>query len=151
MGTWAAWNESYGVGDAALDSDHRILFDLLAQLHDTVDTGQSRDVVGSVIAVLAEYAGHHFRREEQAMAAAGYPGLDGHRDEHRRMAGQVTAISAGYRAGERDALGSDVLAFLKKWLTEHILVADKSYEPWVGRANGRVELSPQARRDDSQS
>ncbi|CAA7618544.1 bacteriohemerythrin [Magnetospirillum sp. UT-4] len=130
------WNESFGVGNAMLDSDHRILFDLLSQLHDAMETGQSREVVGSVINVLAEYVEHHFRREELVMAEIGYPGRAEHERLHRDLESRVRAIRDRWGAGERQVLGDEVLAFLKKWLTEHILGADKAYRPWIESAGG---------------
>jgi hemerythrin len=129
-----AWSEAFSVGNPLLDSDHRILIDLLAQLHDATDTGQSRDVVGTVLAALSEYAEHHFHREEAIMAAAGYPGLDEHKAEHRRLETHVRDICGRYRAGERGALSDSVVELLKNWLTQHIQVSDNSYRPWVERA-----------------
>lgn len=131
-----AWSEAFSVGNPLLDSDHHILVDLLAQLYDATDTGQSRDVVGTVLAALSEYAEHHFRREEAMMAAAGYPDLEEHRGEHRRLEAHVREICNRYRAGERGALSDDVVELLKNWLTQHILVSDNSYKPWVERADG---------------
>ncbi|NFV81218.1 bacteriohemerythrin [Magnetospirillum aberrantis] len=126
-----AWNEMYSVGHAMLDSDHRILINLLNQLHDAAETGQSREVVGTVVNVLAEYTEHHFRREEALMAAAGYPGLEAHRAAHRDLEAKVRDLRDRWNAGDRSVVEEDVLEMLKKWLTEHILGADKSYEPWV--------------------
>lgn len=130
-----AWNESYRVGNALLDSDHRILIDLLDQLHDAMETGQSRAVIGSVISVLAEYVEHHFRREEALMAEVGFPDLDSHRAQHRDLERQVLEVRDRYRAGEKGALGQEVVDLLKNWLTDHILVADNSYKPWMERLN----------------
>jgi hemerythrin-like metal-binding protein len=126
-----AWSEAYAVGSAMLDSDHRILFNLINQLQDATETGQSRSVVGTVVGVLVEYTEHHFRREEAAMAAAGYPNLEAHRAIHRDLEAQVRRIRDRWNAGERTVLDDEVLVFLKKWLTEHILGADKSYRPWI--------------------
>ncbi len=125
------WDESYSVGNAALDSDHRILITLLVQLHDAMDTGQSRDVVGSIINALAEYVDHHFQREEVILLRVGYPDTDAHCNAHRVLAAKVATIRDRWLAGEREALGDEVVDLLKKWLTEHIMVADKSYSPWV--------------------
>jgi hemerythrin len=144
-----AWNEAYSVGSAILDSDHRIIFSLLAQLHDATDTDQSRDVVGSVLKVLAEYAEHHFRREEAIMRQAGYPSAERHAQVHRELEGKVALICERWRAGDRDALSAEVQSLLKNWLTDHILEDDKAYGPWVeaaperggavgGPANGRT-------------
>ena len=126
-----AWNEAFSVGNAILDSDHRILINLLNQLHDAVDTGQSRDVVGSVVNVLVEYTEHHFRREEALMSAAGYPHLAEHQQTHAALEERVRHIRDRWAAGERTVLDEEMLAFLKKWLTEHILGADKSYRSWI--------------------
>lgn len=130
------WKEEYSVGHAVLDSDHRILFDLLNQLHDATDTGQSREVVGSVLGVLAEYTQHHFRREEVLMAEIRYPRQAEHEREHRALEACVHAIRDRWRKGERQALGEEALDLLKKWLTEHILGADKAYQPWIEAAAG---------------
>jgi len=126
-----AWNEAFSVGNAMLDSDHRILLNLLNQLHDAIDTGQSREVVGTVINVLAEYAEHHFRREEEMMAAAGYPDLAAHREQHQALEARVRELRDRWHAGERRVLDEDVVSVLKKWLTDHILGTDKSYSPWI--------------------
>ncbi|KIL96789.1 Hemerythrin [Paramagnetospirillum magnetotacticum MS-1] len=121
------------MGNPLLDSDHRILFDLLIQLFDATDTGQSRDVIGSVLSALSEYTEHHFRREEAMLAATGFPEIEPHKAEHRRLEGQVRDIVSRYQAGERGALDEQVVELLKKWLTQHIQVTDKSYRPWVER------------------
>lgn len=130
------WSDGYSVGNAMLDSDHRILLNLLNQLHDATETGQSREVVASVLNVLAEYTEHHFRREELVMAQIGYPHRAEHERTHRALEERVAAIRDRWQSGERQALGEDTLDFLKKWLTEHILGADKSYQPWIEAAGG---------------
>jgi hemerythrin len=132
----ATWKESYRVGHPMLDSDHGILIDLLDQLSDAMETGQSLDVIDNVIFVLAEYVQHHFQREEAIMAASGFPELDRHREQHRALEKKVNAIRDRYRAGERSILNQEVVDLLKKWLTEHIMVSDNSYRPWVERTNG---------------
>ena len=130
------WNQSYSVGEATLDRDHRILVDLLGQLHETTETGQSREVIGSVLTALAEYVEDHFRREEAMMAAAGFPDLAAHAEDHRELEQRVFTLHRRYFAGEKAVLGEDVIDLLKKWLTEHILVTDNSYRPWVERMGG---------------
>lgn len=128
------WDESFSVGNLLLDSDHHILINLLNQLHDALDTGQSREVVGSVVNVLAEYVEHHFRREEAILMRVGYPEREAHGLQHRKLEERFSGIRNRWQAGERSALGEEVLEFLKKWLTDHILVSDKAYRPWLENA-----------------
>ena len=130
-----AWDVSYSVGNSLLDSDHRILFTLIHQLQDAMETGQSREVVGSIVGVLAEYTEHHFRREEAMFNATGYPDAAAHALQHQALVGKVAAIRDRWTAGEREALCDDVLKLLKKWLTDHIMVVDKSYGPWLAGAD----------------
>lgn len=128
------WDERLAVGHPQLDADHRILIAILNQLQDAIETGQSRDVIGSVINVLAEFAEHHFTREERAMELAGFPGCEAHARIHRSIEAEVYSVRDRYRAGEQGALDEEALDLLRKWLTEHISVADKSYGPWMEKA-----------------
>lgn len=125
------WSESYSVGNPILDSDHKILVSLINQLHEALDTGQSRDVLTSIVNVLVEYAEHHFRREEALLARAAFPDLPPHLEEHRDLLSHLHLLRDRVCAGEKSALGEEAVDFLKKWLTDHILVSDKSYKPWV--------------------
>jgi hemerythrin-like metal-binding protein len=135
-----AWDESYSVGNILLDSDHRILFTLINQLHDAMETGQSRAVVGSILSVLAEYAQYHFQREEAMFGVTPYPDADAHKRQHRDLEAEVAAIRGRWTEGEREALSEDILALLKKWLTNHIMTVDKSYGPWLVGADGDCAL-----------
>lgn len=131
-----AWSEAFSVGNPLLDSDHRILIDLLVQLYDATDTGQSRDVVGSVINVLVEYVEHHFHREEALMTQIGYPEREMHIQSHRDLENRVREARRRWMGGERQVLDDDLMVFLKRWLTDHILGADIAYRPWVEAAAG---------------
>lgn len=143
-----AWNASLSVGHPLLDSDHRILIDLLTQLFDATETGQAHAVVDSVLSVLTEYTEHHFRREEGLLAEAGYPHLDEHRDEHRSFEHRLRELTERRRAGERGVLNEQVADLLKKWLTEHIQVSDNSYRPWMERVMGGGPISVPAEQGD---
>lgn len=142
------WNASLSVGHPLLDSDHRILIDLLTQLFDATETGQAHAVVDSVLGVLAEYTEHHFRREEGLLAEAGYPHLENHRAEHRAFEGRLRELADRRRAKERGVLNEQVADLLKKWLTEHIQVSDNSYRPWMERVMGDGRVPAPAEQGD---
>lgn len=125
------WQDSYSVGVPLIDDDHRLLVSLINQLDDAIQGGQGRDVVGSVLNVLEEYTRGHFGREERLMEKAGYPDLVPHRREHHKLTDQVRAIVERYHAGPDETLDADVLAFLKTWLTGHILGVDMKYAPYL--------------------
>ena len=124
------WQDSYSVGVPMLDSDHKILISLLNQLYDAREEGQSQEVIGSVLNVLVEYTINHFAREERLMEIGGYPHLEEHRKEHRRLTNTVREYHLEYINGRHTAV-SDVFELLKDWLIKHILIADSRYQPYV--------------------
>lgn len=132
-----AWDEAYSVGSAMIDSDHRILINLVNQLHDAMETGQSRDVLGSVLNVLTEYVEHHFHREELLMERIGYPERATHVRNHRELEAKVRAVRDRWLSGDHQVLDDEVLGFLKRWLADHILRADQAYRPWIEAAGSR--------------
>lgn len=126
-----AWKEAYSVGVAAIDRDHRLILDLINQLHDAQETAQTHDMVGSVLNVLLEYVERHFAAEEALMERGGYPHLDAHRKEHRRIEARVREMKSLYDGGEYAVVESDMLRFFTQWLANHIVGVDTRFRPWV--------------------
>lgn len=125
------WQDSYSVGVEVIDSDHKLLMSLLNQLHEAVELGQSEDVLGSVLNVLVEYVETHFAREEALMQKANYPDLAQHRVEHAKLAQAVRDRRERYQAEGAAALDAELLDFLRKWLSDHILGSDMRIKPFV--------------------
>ncbi len=125
------WKEAYSVGVAAIDRDHRLLLNLINQLHDAQETAQTHDMVSSVLTVLTEYVQRHFSAEEALMERGGYPHLEAHRKEHRRIESRVREMKALYDAGEYAVVESDMLRFFTQWLANHIVGVDTRFRPWV--------------------
>ncbi len=137
------WQDSLMIGVASVDSDHQVLVSLLNQLAETREEGQARDVVGSVLNVMIEYAVDHFDHEEGAMASCGHPGLAEHQQQHRRMIARLQNFRQQYEDGRHTAV-DELLQFLKNWLVEHIIAEDTHSGPWVDGAGLYPEELPQA-------
>jgi hemerythrin len=52
-----------------------------------------------------------------------YPGYDAHATEHRRLLEELRSMESGQVSGGLD-ITEELLASLRKWLTEHIRVMD---------------------------
>ena len=125
------WTQDMSVGVDSLDNDHRLLLSLVNQLDDAVRAGRGEETVSSILDALLDYAQYHFAREEALLQACRYPDDDAHRHTHQVLRMQVTHIRDRYLANPDTIHDREVLAFLKNWLTSHIMGRDKLYAPFM--------------------
>lgn len=125
------WSRSYSVGVKQMDDEHKRLIDIINNLYAAMRGGRSRDAIGTILDELIDYTKTHFGREEKIMQEIGYSGFDEQKREHIALIKQVEEIQSKYRAG--NALGQEVMAFLKSWLINHIQGLDKKYGPTMNK------------------
>ena len=127
------WSDSIAIGEPMVDHDHRILLALINQIASPENRNDSA-AVEFVLDELVNYTNFHFQREEDLMAAAGYPDLEEHRAVHRRLVAEVTELQQRFSdAGGSAAMGEDLSRYLVGWLTRHIMDEDRKYQPCVTR------------------
>lgn len=122
------WTEALSVKVPSMDSDHRVLVDLINQLASAEKIGNRR-VAESVLDELLNYAIDHFDREERFLQKSGYPLSDlvEHKLQHALFAETIQDIRWQYLRGFRPRINQEVLLFLRDWLSKHILVEDMKY------------------------
>jgi hemerythrin-like metal-binding protein len=125
------WSEMMSVGVPILDADHKTLVGLINDLHRSVGDEEEYATLGSVLKALADYADYHFAREERVMEACRYPALKSHTVMHHKLAQQVHDLKGHYDEDRTAVRAKDCLAFLNKWLIEHICSTDMDYRSWV--------------------
>ena len=119
------WTEAMSVGVEALDRDHKHLIHLINGLH-YADTS-----FVELFNELLDYTCTHFEREEEHLEAMGYPGLDGHRNQHDIFTDKVGAMLKKYRDEGFAETDHSVSDFLWTWLKGHILIEDMKYAAWT--------------------
>lgn len=124
--TYFTWNDGYSVGITSIDNDHKVLIDLIDQLHEASLTGHVRETCAAVLDSLVDYTERHFRREEDLLRQCSYPELPEHHRQHETLAAQVIDIRDRFVRGEQD-IGITLLAFLHDWLYFHIMETDMAY------------------------
>ena len=120
------FGKNYSVGVQAVDNQHKVLFDIINELHAAMMKGQAQSLTGPMLHKLADYTHTHFSEEEAMMAAAKYPGLADHKLKHRELVKQVEEYVLSYDKGEI-TLNLKLLNFLRDWLTNHIQKVDMAY------------------------
>lgn len=120
------WNESrHSVGIALIDSQHRELIERVNKIANGVAKRDHSEPVQEMLGDLILFAREHFAVEERLMVEYGFPDMESHIEEHRKLFQQLNnLIKAGLRApgNNKTAL---VSAFLTDWAEQHILRADK--------------------------
>jgi hemerythrin len=117
------WDDSYSVGYAEIDNQHKRWFQLAHELHSAVVTGKGKEVLRQTLASLVTYTKGHLAMEERLMLTHGYPDYQEHKDQHESVLRKLLALQQDFETG-RATVAMDFLKFLKAWLAQHINVLD---------------------------
>lgn len=120
------WKDEYSVGIAELDGQHKKLVDALNRLFSAMRDGGARDVSGSILSELVQYAKTHFTYEEDLMTLYNYPGFADQKKAHEVFIQKIGKFLEKYRQG-KFMLSLEIMNFMKEWLREHIVGSDKQY------------------------
>ena len=125
------WNSSYLVGHKLVDFDHMTLVNITNELFHRVYQGFSDEEIAQTIKCLIDYVEKHFEREEELFRNSEYPDVDKHLAMHEDITKTVKDIATIYQTNPSAININEVLEFLKKWLTNHIMKADQGYAEYL--------------------
>jgi len=132
--TWKTieWRDEMSVGIAQLDDDHKGLIAIINRLGEA-NSGDERDksALSPAFRALRQYMKVHFAREEEAMRAAHYPGLESHRPQHADFIEEINDMASRFEAGNETELLDDLTVYLRDWLINHIMLEDMEYKPYL--------------------
>ncbi len=128
------WNDSYSVGVSEVDRQHKVLFDLINNLHDSMKKGEGNNVMGQILDELTDYTKNHFKYEEDRFARFGYELKDEHMRFHREFVSKVEGFQSDFK-NNKGMLSMKVISFLRDWLLKHIKTEDPKYTE-LFNANG---------------
>jgi len=120
------WSDSLSVGIDEIDAQHRVLVNLVNEMHQAIEQGRGSEAVGAVLTRLGEYTRIHFAVEESLMRLLGYPDLERHKEEHAELMTRLQELRQRFESGS-SALDGDLMSLLKVWLTRHIMESDQQY------------------------
>lgn len=111
------WQDSYELGDAKVDSQHKDFFVIAEKLI----TAKSRDVLLDIMFNLYQHVKEHFVEEETIMKQVGFHHYAAHVKEHNVMLDKLMEMDKKIQDDNWQA--SDIQEFLDKW-TKHIVNSD---------------------------
>jgi hemerythrin len=123
------WKPEFSVQVLRFDEQHKKLIQLINHLHDSMKAGQAVAQMASILNELDSYTQKHFREEEILMERYQYPGLPAQKQSHALFIKKIAEFKDEFSKGKLST-PLNVMAFLKDWLTRHILETDKQYGPF---------------------
>lgn len=124
-----SWNSKYSVGVAEIDRQHKVLVDLINQLHDAMINKKTKDEMGKILQGLLDYTIKHFGHEEKFFDKYQYPDRIAHKAVHKNFIKKISDFNEEFKSG-RSTVSLKLLSFLKDWLVEHIQGTDPKYVPY---------------------
>ncbi|MCB1886011.1 MAG: diguanylate cyclase [Rhodocyclaceae bacterium] len=128
----------YRSGNTHIDAQHlQILGDADRLLLALAEPDSSTEFEGGAVELLRHVA-VHFRDEIQIIRALGFPGVEEHAREHKRLLNKAATQLEDFRNGHISA--SALFQFLARELVfEHVLLADSEFFPYTLQAAGADE------------
>jgi hemerythrin-like metal-binding protein len=120
------------VGVELIDSQHRRFFQEANRLAEAMWEGKGRDMVGGSLNFLTDYAGTHFRDEENLMLQHSYAEYPAQKAAHEAFVKQMKALQERLASGENPSnVAADLLGGACEWFRNHIRVMDKPMGAYV--------------------
>ena len=120
------WDEKYSVEIPEVDSQHKMLFELIERLDSAIREKRGSSACDAILAELVAYTRIHFALEESLMRLSNYPDLLGHKQQHEDLIAEVGQLQQKVASGAT-AISFELMQFLRVWLTKHIQQSDQKY------------------------
>jgi len=118
------WKNEYSLGIQEIDDQHKMLLHSFSVIENAIHLKQGWSSTHYSIIALKELALMHFAFEEALMRLFGYPATQEHQLAHRHF---LDTLDVMVNKSIRNLEDTNLLAFLKEWVTKHINGSDKDY------------------------
>lgn len=124
---YVEWSDRLSVGIQEIDEQHKYLVGLVNQLNvDLLTSDHGSESANETLDKLIDYTRTHFVVEESLMRILGYPDYESHKQHHEELLRRV--LDFKHQMVDRGRVSrSELMEFLEKWLTGHIMNEDVLY------------------------
>ncbi len=121
------WTDELSLSSIDIDNEHKKLLEICNDLIDLYELNNNREEFARILSNMTDYGLVHFKREEKYMQDFSYPKFTEHKQYHRDYIYKVAMYNVDlFGADSPDLL--EIIKFLKKWWTNHIMRNDSDYE-----------------------
>jgi len=126
--------DGYALGIDDLDEQHGVLFELLANLDQSIQDGDRWVVVHNTLSELLHWTQLHFAVEESVMRICHFPELAKHIEQHKGFVAKVLELK---QKSLTEDIADDASKLLHDWLLHHIRIEDRKYSEHFARVSER--------------
>lgn len=117
------WKDSYSVGVADVDYEHREMIDLINDLHERLSRQAGDLDTAAFLGKIFQTISSHFALEERFMQEKGYDQFSQHKTAHEQLLDEIREIMDNYEAAPDDS-STELSRRLDRWFTEHFKTHD---------------------------
>lgn len=123
------WSEELSVGLQEIDEQHKILIGLINRLFNAAILNKAeKSDISHIIEELIQYTIVHFSVEETLFRIFDYPDAEMHHANHDQLKQEVINFRKKFESGT--PIDIELMNFLRKWISNHIIKVDKKYTPF---------------------
>jgi hemerythrin-like metal-binding protein len=136
------WVDDLVIDRGPIDFDHRRLADMVNDLHQAAIEAHDSSVIGARMAELIFYTQDHLLREEEVMAAVGFPDLVAHRQSHVLFMDHLHGLQRRFGSAANTTTAVELAQILRDWLSNHIREADGDLRRYLGHPATMNTVAP---------
>lgn len=124
------WRDEFLLGIEEIDKQHQQLFRIATDIHALLRNQLITDKYDQILKLISElkdYTIFHFTSEEQYMKSIGYRKFFSHKVEHDDFIEKINGVDLDKIDRDHEQYLLEILDFIVKWISDHILETDKGY------------------------
>ena len=125
-----SWRTRYSINIEEIDNQHKEIIGLINNFFDGIFKGISNREACYRLEELIQTSWDHFAFEEDLMLIHKYPGLLPHKRTHDNFINELNTRKYDMETN-RGPISLNSGDFIRKWIVNHILSADKSYSMFL--------------------
>ena len=129
------WRKGMSVGNSLIDHDHHFMINFINTVELILQDPVDKEMLMEVIEQLHEYSIGHFRREESIQRKIGYPQSINHKNSHSTLLSDLEKLKKEIKETKSEAeildRSTEIIAFLRNWLINHVLNEDMKLKPFL--------------------
>ncbi len=117
------WDQAFLVGVDKIDADHRVLVELINELHEQLKHSAPRTGIINRFAELYSHVTKHFAHEEAIMRSRNYDQYEVHQADHQSLLDEITTIMCDWE-GNSGVNSEATTKRLYDWFSQHFQTHD---------------------------